>query len=147
MQFSEDVLGQRLIHVDLPNINSIAKDANEIDIIKFLELILFLAVHCEDRKNHISTIMSLPGNTQQVIMNLIQNVHTDLPNQVLTCHSLIKDCNMKIPEGNLKNKCLVETSQSSYPETLKLAQEAQELKQSLDTMRHKNVDLQLKHVS
>jgi len=72
--FYAEELGQSIIKVESPNFNSISKNKDTTEILKFAQLILVLAVQSEKNKEYISKITSLNQANQQWIMISIEEI-------------------------------------------------------------------------
>ena len=60
---------------ELPNLSSIAKEQSSSDIIKFLRLVLALAVKSNKKENYVQSIYTLAPEAQKALMYLLQQVH------------------------------------------------------------------------
>lgn len=59
---------------ELPNLSSIAKERSIPDIIKFLRLVLALAVKSDKKEDYVQKIYTLSPETQKSLMFLLQQV-------------------------------------------------------------------------
>ncbi|KAJ3115511.1 E3 ubiquitin-protein ligase [Phlyctochytrium bullatum] len=85
--FYEEVLGQNTSYLDVPNLTAIAKDANKGELVKLTQLILALAVQCENNQKYILQIQSLEEGSQHALMVAIEQVMSRLAtakNSVMT---------------------------------------------------------------
>jgi hypothetical protein len=58
-----------------PNLSSIAKEQSIPDIVRFLRLVLALAVKSDKKENYVQTIYTLSPEAQKALMYLLQQVH------------------------------------------------------------------------
>jgi hypothetical protein len=59
---------------ELPNLSSIAKERSIPDIVKFLRLVLALAVKSDKKEDYVQKIYTLSPETQKSLMFLLQQV-------------------------------------------------------------------------
>jgi hypothetical protein len=58
-----------------PNLSSIAKVQSIPDIVRFLRLVLALAVKSDKKEDYVQTIYTLSPEAQKALMYLLQQVH------------------------------------------------------------------------
>ncbi|KAG0326804.1 hypothetical protein BG004_002901 [Podila humilis] len=76
-RYLEERLGQSLVNLDPPNLNAIAKDGDEFEVLKLCELVIAIAVQCERNNTYIQKIQSLPQESQHALMlSLEQTIGT-----------------------------------------------------------------------
>ncbi|KAJ3289904.1 hypothetical protein HK104_007134 [Borealophlyctis nickersoniae] len=78
--FYEEVLGQNTAGLEVPNLTSIARDADVIELLKLSQLIIALAVQCENNQKYIAKIQSLSQQSQHSLMLAIEMVMGRLAN-------------------------------------------------------------------
>ena len=61
---------------ELPNLSSIAKEKSAADIVKFLRLVLALAVKSNKKEDYVQTIYTLSPEAQKALMYLLQQVYS-----------------------------------------------------------------------
>jgi hypothetical protein len=61
---------------ELPNLSSIAKERSRPEIVKFLRLVLALAVKSDKKEDYVQKIYTLSAETQKSLMYLLQQVWT-----------------------------------------------------------------------
>ena len=74
-----DVLGTNppnLPSEESPNLSNIAKERSVPDIVKFLRLVLALAVKSDRKEDYVQTIYTLSPETQKALMYLLQQVYS-----------------------------------------------------------------------
>ncbi|KAI9358583.1 hypothetical protein DFJ73DRAFT_757870 [Zopfochytrium polystomum] len=76
--YYEEVLGQNTSGLDVPNLTSIARDSDVLEIVKLMSLIIALAVQCEQNQKYIQQIQLLDAAAQHVLMVTIEQVMTRL---------------------------------------------------------------------
>ena len=72
LQYYEDHLGMDPSSFPVPDLQRIAKEADEDEMVKLIQLIIVLAVHCDQRDHYIHQITTLSPDAQQTLMTLIQ---------------------------------------------------------------------------
>ncbi|KAJ3415997.1 Protein Hook 1 [Chytridiales sp. JEL 0842] len=72
--YYEEVLGQSTIALEVPNLTSIARDGDQVEILKLGQLIVALAVQCEQNQTYILKIQSLDQLSQHSLMLAIEQV-------------------------------------------------------------------------
>ncbi|KAJ3103928.1 hypothetical protein HDU97_009740 [Phlyctochytrium planicorne] len=72
--FYEEVLGQNTSFLDVPNLTAIAKDASKPELFKLSQLIIALAVQCENNQKYILKIQSLDETSQHALMLAIEQI-------------------------------------------------------------------------
>ena len=63
---------------EMPNLSSIAKERSIPDIVKFLRLVLALAVKSDKKEDYVQKIYTLSPETQKSLMYLLQRVRAIL---------------------------------------------------------------------
>ena len=63
---------------ELPNLSSIAKEKSSPDIVKFLRLVLALAVKSNKKEDYVQTIYTLSPEAQKALMYLLQQVYSSI---------------------------------------------------------------------
>lgn len=61
---------------ELPNLSSIAKEKSAPDIVKFLRLVLALAVKSNKKEDYVQRIYTLSPESQKALMYLLQQVYS-----------------------------------------------------------------------
>lgn len=74
MGYYEEVLGQNTAGLEIPNLTSIARDADVVEILKLAQLIIALAVQCENNQRYVKKIQSLDQECQHALMLAIETV-------------------------------------------------------------------------
>ena len=59
---------------ELPNLSSIAKEQSVPETVKFLRLVLALAVKSDKKEEYVQTIYTLSAEAQKALMYLLQQV-------------------------------------------------------------------------
>ena len=62
---------------ELPNLSSIAKTKSIPDIVKFLRLVLALAVKSDKKEGYVQKIYTLSPEAQKALMHLLQQVYSN----------------------------------------------------------------------
>ena len=78
--YYEEVLGQNTSAVEVPNLTSIARDADVVELLKLAQLVIALAVQCENNQQYIAKIQSLNQQSQHALMLSIETVMGRLAN-------------------------------------------------------------------
>lgn len=73
-RYLEEKLGQSLANLDPPNLNAIAKDGDEHEVLKLCELVMAIAVQCERNQYYIQKIQFLPQESQHALMLSLEQV-------------------------------------------------------------------------
>ncbi|KFH66906.1 hypothetical protein MVEG_07431 [Podila verticillata NRRL 6337] len=73
-RYLEEKLGQSLANLDPPNLNAIAKDGDEHELLKLCELVIAIAVQCERNQYYIQKIQSLPQESQHALMLSLEQI-------------------------------------------------------------------------
>ncbi|KAL7055508.1 hypothetical protein AAHC03_022522 [Spirometra sp. Aus1] len=76
--FFRQVLDQQLQSHQLPDVNAIAEDHNTDELFRLLQLVLCVAVNCENKEVHIQDILHMEESVQQTTMEAIQEVMSEL---------------------------------------------------------------------
>ncbi|KAJ3195407.1 hypothetical protein HK101_000313 [Irineochytrium annulatum] len=76
--FYEEVLGQNTAALDVPNLTAIARDSDVAEILKLAQLIIALAVQCEQNQRYIVMIQGLDAGSQHALMLAIEQVMSKL---------------------------------------------------------------------
>lgn len=61
---------------ELPNLSSISKEQSIPDLVKFLRLVLAVAVKSDKKEEYVQTIYTLSPEAQKALMYLLQQVHS-----------------------------------------------------------------------
>ncbi|KAG0367622.1 HOOK-domain-containing protein [Gamsiella multidivaricata] len=113
-RYLEEKLGQSLANLDPPNLNAIAKDGDALELVKLCELVIAVAVQCENNQYYIQKIQHLPQKVQHTLM--------------LSLEQLIEALN----SGSMKD---------SDTEEISVEQELAELHQARDELERGNQNL------
>ncbi|KPP63805.1 protein Hook3-like [Scleropages formosus] len=68
------VLGQQINDFTLPDVNLVGEHSDAAELGRMLQLILGCAVNCEQKQEHIQTIMMMEESVQHVVMTAIQEL-------------------------------------------------------------------------
>ncbi|XP_043942733.1 protein Hook homolog 1-like [Protopterus annectens] len=74
LDYYQEVLDQDISVLPHPDLNRAAEYADPVELGRLLQLILGCAVNCEDKQEHIQTIMTLEESVQHVVMTAIQEL-------------------------------------------------------------------------
>ncbi|KAJ3146694.1 hypothetical protein HDU86_008438 [Geranomyces michiganensis] len=72
--YYQEVLGFNTSNLEVPNLSLIARDADPVETLKLAQLVVTLAVQCEDNKRHVATIQTMDGASQHALMLAIETV-------------------------------------------------------------------------
>ncbi|KAF9208492.1 hypothetical protein BGZ49_008677 [Haplosporangium sp. Z 27] len=92
-RYLEEKLGQSLAKLDPPNLNAIAKDGDSIELLKLCELLIAVAVQCDNNQAYIQKIQTLPHAVQRALMHSLELIIEAL-NSGSTRESDIEEINM-----------------------------------------------------
>jgi len=120
-------LSQSIIEIESPNFNSISKNKDSKEIIKFAQLILVLAVQSEKNKEYISKITSLNQANQQWIMISIEEIMDKL--------SKVNDSNETFNEPN-QSEVTIRLLKAERDE---LYEKKKELANKLESVQRENI--------
>ncbi|KAI8353735.1 hypothetical protein B0O80DRAFT_386636, partial [Mortierella sp. GBAus27b] len=73
-RYLEEKLSQSLVTLDPPNLNAIAKDADPREIVKLCDLVIAVAVQCDNNQYYIQNIQTLPQFVQRNLMLSLEHV-------------------------------------------------------------------------
>ncbi|BHF81502.1 Protein Hook 3 [Sparganum proliferum] len=76
--FFHQVLDQQLQSHQLPDVDAIAEDHNTDELFRLLQLVLCVAVNCENKEAHIQNILHMEESVQRTTMEAIQEVMSEL---------------------------------------------------------------------
>ncbi|KAJ3020272.1 UNVERIFIED_CONTAM: Protein Hook 1 [Siphonaria sp. JEL0065] len=78
--YYDEVLGQTHVSTALavPNLTAIARDDDTEEVLKFAQLVVTLAVQCENNQKHIERIQSLAPESQHALMLAIEQIMSRL---------------------------------------------------------------------
>ncbi|XP_007890129.1 protein Hook homolog 3 isoform X1 [Callorhinchus milii] len=74
LDYYHEVLGQQIADFPLPDVNLIGEHSDAAELGRMLQLILGCAVNCEQKQEHIQTIMMMEESVQHVVMAAIQEL-------------------------------------------------------------------------
>ncbi|KAF9956540.1 hypothetical protein BGZ65_002621 [Modicella reniformis] len=77
-RYLEEKLSQSLVTLDPPNLNSIAKDGDVRELLKLCELVIAVAVQCENNQHYIQNIQTLPQFVQRNLMLSLEQTIAEL---------------------------------------------------------------------
>ncbi|TPX64856.1 hypothetical protein SpCBS45565_g05607 [Spizellomyces sp. 'palustris'] len=80
MGYYEEVLGQNSAGLETPNLTAIARDADILELLKLAQLVIALAVQCENNQRYVMKIQSLSQDSQHALMLSIETVMARLAN-------------------------------------------------------------------
>ncbi|KNC96680.1 uncharacterized protein SPPG_07893 [Spizellomyces punctatus DAOM BR117] len=84
MGYYEEVLGQNSAGLETPNLTAIARDADILELLKLAQLVIALAVQCENNQRYVMKIQSLSQDSQHALMLSIETVMGRLANSTGT---------------------------------------------------------------
>lgn len=76
LEYNLEVLGVQIQGFQMPDVNAIGEHNDPVEVGRLLQLLLGVAVNCENKQEHIQRIMSLGEAVQQTIKNAIQELMT-----------------------------------------------------------------------
>ncbi|KAJ3076454.1 hypothetical protein HK102_005417, partial [Quaeritorhiza haematococci] len=76
--YFEEVLGQNTSAMEVPNLTTIARDGDDIEILKLAQIVLLLAVQCENNQVYILKIQQLDQGSQHALMLTIEQAMSKL---------------------------------------------------------------------
>ncbi|KAL4658996.1 hypothetical protein GN956_G3390 [Arapaima gigas] len=74
LDYNHEVLGQQINDFTLPDVNLVGEHSDAAELGRMLQLILGCAVNCEQKQEHIQTIMMMEESVQHVVMTAIQEL-------------------------------------------------------------------------
>ncbi|XP_064415232.1 protein Hook homolog 3 [Latimeria chalumnae] len=74
LDYNHEILGQQINDFTLPDVNLIGEHSDAAELGRILQLILGCAVNCEQKQEHIQTIMMMEESVQHVVMTAIQEL-------------------------------------------------------------------------
>ncbi|KAG0241098.1 hypothetical protein BGX31_001466 [Mortierella sp. GBA43] len=77
-RYLEEKLSQSLVTLDPPNLNAIAKDADPREIVKLCDLVIAVAVQCDNNQYYIQNIQTLPQFVQRNLMLSLEHTIGEL---------------------------------------------------------------------
>ncbi|RUS13083.1 hook-related protein family, partial [Endogone sp. FLAS-F59071] len=75
-RFYEEILGQSTDNLLAPNLNAIAKESDVVETLKLCQMVIALAVQCENNQIYIEKIQTLSPALQHALMLSIEQVMT-----------------------------------------------------------------------
>jgi len=126
--FYTEELGQSIVEIETPNFNSIAKNKDSHEIIKFAQLILVLAVQSEKNKEYIQKITSLNQSSQQWLMISIEEIMDKL--------SKVNDFSDGLIDDPSQNEVTIKLLKAERDE---LYEKKKELSDKLESVKRENI--------
>ncbi|TPX54803.1 hypothetical protein PhCBS80983_g05745 [Powellomyces hirtus] len=74
MGYYQEVLGQNTAGLEIPNLTLIARDADVVETLKLAQLVIALAVQCENNQRYVLKIQALDQTSQHALMLAIETV-------------------------------------------------------------------------
>src|SRR5690606_37657739 len=110
--YYENVLDMQFEHSRLPDANLIGKNCDVDQLSLLLQLMLGIAINCEDKQKYIQNITALDLDVQHNLMEAIQQLMSSekLPSENVTCNSthaqdsLFDSLNFESSQKDLKDQ-------------------------------------------
>ncbi|XP_076439959.1 protein Hook homolog 3-like isoform X2 [Babylonia areolata] len=74
LEYNLEVLGVQIQGFQMPDFNAIGEYNDPVEVGRLLQLVLGVAVNCENKQDHIQRIMGMGESVQQTIKNAIQEL-------------------------------------------------------------------------
>ncbi|KAK3753183.1 hypothetical protein RRG08_024457 [Elysia crispata] len=74
LEYNLEILGITMQGFQMPDVNAIGEYCDSQELGRLLQLVLNVAINCENKGDHIQTIMSMEEDVQQIIKNAIQEL-------------------------------------------------------------------------
>ncbi|GFN95084.1 protein hook homolog [Plakobranchus ocellatus] len=74
LEYNLEVLGITMQGFQMPDVNAIGEHCDPQELGRLLQLVLNVAINCDNKGEHIQTIMSMEEDVQQIIKNAIQEL-------------------------------------------------------------------------
>ncbi|KAJ1918303.1 hypothetical protein H4219_002700 [Mycoemilia scoparia] len=78
VRYYEEIIGYQTSRLEAPNLNAIAKDMDEQELLKLCHLVVTMAVQCENNEHYVGMIMQLDEEDQRSLMFAIESVMQQL---------------------------------------------------------------------
>ncbi|VDM00925.1 unnamed protein product [Schistocephalus solidus] len=82
--FFREVLDQQLQTNQIPDVDAIAENHDTDELFRLLQLVLCVAVNCENKEAHIQDILNMEESVQRTTMEAIQGVMSELSSSNIT---------------------------------------------------------------
>ncbi|XP_070195430.1 protein Hook homolog 3-like isoform X2 [Littorina saxatilis] len=76
LEYNLEIQGVQIQGFQMPDVNAIAEHNDPVELGRLLQLLLGVAINCENKQDHIQRIMSMEEAVQQTIKNAIQELMT-----------------------------------------------------------------------
>ncbi|CAL1545552.1 unnamed protein product [Lymnaea stagnalis] len=76
LEYNLECLGVTMQGFQMPDVNAIGEHCDPQELGRLLQLVLNIAINCDNKQKYIQTIMSMEEDVQQIIKNAIQELMT-----------------------------------------------------------------------
>ncbi|KAI8787128.1 protein Hook 3 isoform X1 [Biomphalaria glabrata] len=76
LEYNLEYLGVTMQGFQMPDVNAIGEHSDAQELGRLLQLVLNVAINCDNKQEYIQTIMSMEEDVQQIIKNAIQELMT-----------------------------------------------------------------------